>query len=295
MKPSSMRIRGVASVLAIVSILALVCTYPFAPTTSETSPSDASALPAGAVKWERLDPGFEVAEMPVPGVGRDLDRVLLARIDPVQFRFVLRTAPAGHTLDEWMSELGAVMVINGSFFAKDGRPDTPLLSEGVLLGPQNYDARHGAFVASPQFTGIRDLRKDGWKQAFANADNAMVSFPLLLGADGGNSVQPSDRLASRSFVGQDHFGRIILGTTRGVPFALDRLAEFLKASPLKLDLALNLDGGPYACQAIAFKGYERNLCGDLRSGKQNDPGRQATVEAGRSDRQLPIALGVLPR
>ena len=56
MKSLSMRIRGVASMLAIVSILALIRTCPFAPATSGTSPSDASALPAGAVKWERLDP-----------------------------------------------------------------------------------------------------------------------------------------------------------------------------------------------------------------------------------------------
>ena len=42
--------------LAIVSALALIRTCPFAPATRGTSPSDASALPAGAVKWERLDP-----------------------------------------------------------------------------------------------------------------------------------------------------------------------------------------------------------------------------------------------
>ncbi|WP_170937381.1 MULTISPECIES: phosphodiester glycosidase family protein [Rhodomicrobium] len=288
MKPNTTTTRNAAFVSAVAGALALIGTCAFAPATSKTNPRGTSAPAASAITWKRLDAGFEVAEMPVTGQGREAERMLLARIDPARFRFVLRNAPAGHTLDEWMRELGAVMVINGSFFAVDGKPDTPILSEGVLLGPQDYDARHGAFVASPRFSGVRDLRKESWRQAFAGADNAMVSFPLLLGTDGGNSVQPSDRRASRSFVGQDRSGRVIFGTTRGASFALDRLAAFLKASPLQLDLALNLDGGPYACQAIAFKGYERNLCGE-----PNDGGQGARGE--HSSRRLPIALGVLPR
>ena len=44
-------------------------------------------------------------------------------------------------------------------------------------------------------------------------------------------------------------------------FALARLAGFLRNSPLKLSMALNLDGGPVACQGIAVANFSRRYCG----------------------------------
>jgi hypothetical protein len=242
-----------------------------------------------AFSWRPLAIGFEVAEMPVLSAGREVDRILLARIDPARFRFILRHgAGGGHSLAEWMSTLGSVMVINGSFFAPGGEPVTPLLSNGMPSGPKDYHARHGAFVASGKFTGIRDLRKKDWRQQFRHARDATVSYPLLLGTDGRNTVQSSEHRARRSFVGQDAAGRIVLGTTQAAFFSLTGLAAFLRASPLHLRLALNLDGGPYACQAIAYKGFARDICGAAEDG-----GARAKMAA--RGMRLPIVMAVLPR
>lgn len=267
---------------------------------------DGDAVPA-TVAWRQLDAGFEVAEMPVLVDGQEADRILLTRIDPAKFKFVLRhSADGGRVLSNWMQELGAVAAINGSFFAKDGAPDTPFQSAGVRSGPKDYDARHGAFVTSDRFTGIRDLRGGGedWRQAFREADHAMVSYPLLLGPDGGNSAAPSDKRANRSFAAQDATGRIILGTTRGDHFTLQGLAVLLRHSPLDLRLALNLDGGPYACQGVAFNGYARDFCGMAEAdGAGGDapkvefapkPQSDGTT-APAQDRRLPIVMAVIPR
>ncbi len=252
---------------------------------ASTSPETRSA----AFAWRPLAAGFEVAEMPVRSGGGEVDRILLARIDPAHFRFILRHAPGGgRSLGEWMSTLGSIMVINGSFFAPGGDPATPLLSDGNLSGPKDYHARHGAFVASGKFIGIRDLRKNDWRRQFRDAQDATVSYPLLLGANGRNTVQPSGRRARRSFAGQDEAGRIVLGTTRAAFFSLKELATFLRASPLRLRLALNLDGGPYACQAIAYKGFVRNICGAAENG-----GAPPRTAARRT--RLPIVMAVLPR
>jgi hypothetical protein len=249
---------------------------------------------AGAFKWRPLDAGFEVGELPIRGDrGDDTNRVLLARIDPAKYRFVLRNAPAGHSLSEWMSALGAVMVINGSFFMHDGTPDAPMVSDGARLGPMIYDARHGAFVASGQSAGIRDLRKEDWRQAFAKADAALISFPLLIDADGGHTAQPSNKRAHRSFAAQDAAGRIVFGTTRSASFTLPDLAAYLKAAPLNLKLALNLDGGPFACQAIAHKDYARSFCGTREPA--GNGGDATPADDASAKRRLPIALGVVPR
>ena len=104
---------------------------------------------AGEIIWRAVATGFEAGELPVVADGVEVDRILLARINPARFRFVVRNAPAGNKeLSDWMTDLAAVFVINGSYYSPRGTPDTPLLSAGVLSGPADYEARHGAFVAS---------------------------------------------------------------------------------------------------------------------------------------------------
>jgi phosphodiester glycosidase len=252
---------------------------------------------AGPFSWRSLDPGFEVGEMPVVAAGAEVDLLLLARIDPAHFRFQVWNKPAGDrdTLD-WMKELGAVLIINGSYFTYQGTPATPLLSAGVLSGPADYDARHGAFVASGLDVAIRDLSGLHWREAFKGAYHGLVSYPLLIGADGQSRSKGNARwLANRSFVAQDAEGRIILGTTKDAFFSLDRLAAFLRAAPLTLKLALNLDGGPIACQAVAFKGYRRDFCGQWEMAADNDELRLLKPLFGNRRWGLPIVLAVAPK
>lgn len=252
----------------------------------------ATAVP---FEWHAVAEGFDVAELPVLAGGDEVDRILLARIDPARFRFEVRSAPAGNKgLDDWMADLGALLVINGSYYARRGTPDTPFLSAGVQLGPVDYHATHGAFVASDAGTGLHDLAQETWQTAFAGAHDAMVSYPLLLAADGSARVAADRRwLANRSFVGQDNAGRIILGTTKDAFFSLDRFAAFLHAAPLGLTLALNLDGGGVACQAIAFADYRRRFCGKWETSTKD--GDLRLLSWGYGQWALPVVLAVVPK
>jgi hypothetical protein len=81
------------------------------------------AVTAGPLAWRAIAPGFEVAELAVMADGNEVDRIMLARIDPAHFRFAVRNARAGNRdLDGWMRELGAALVINGSYFPATARP-----------------------------------------------------------------------------------------------------------------------------------------------------------------------------
>ncbi|WP_198420956.1 phosphodiester glycosidase family protein [Massilia atriviolacea] len=215
---------------------------------------------SGPMSWKEPETGFEVAELPVMVDDHEVDSILLTRIDPAQYRFVVRNAPAGDKgIDEWERAVPqARLIVNGSFFNLKGLPDTPFVSEGTVMGPSNYNARAGAFVAGQNGAGVTDLRDGNWQQALAGASNAMVSYPLLIGDDGQTHVKTDSRwLANRSFIAQDQQGRIVIGTTREAFFSLARLAQFLKESPLDLKVALNLDGGPVACQSVRLPGYNR--------------------------------------
>ena len=252
-----------------------------------------AAMP-GNVQWLPISDGFEVADLSAMVDRHEVDHVHLARINPAKFRFEVRTAYKGDTgLDQWMAQLHPALVMTGSYSGRDGRAATPVLSRSAALGPETYDAKAGAFVSSSAFTGVRDLSRMSWDAAFKGAENAMVSFPLLV--TGGYSVvtQHSRWLANRSFVGQDGEGRIITGTTTDAFFPLDRFARFLLDAPIGLTLALNLDGEPVASQAISLNGFERRTYGRWEAKVEGD--RAPLLMWPYGSVAMPVVLAVFPK
>ncbi|MGI4797220.1 MAG: phosphodiester glycosidase family protein, partial [Janthinobacterium lividum] len=120
-----------------------------------------------------------------------------------------------------------------------------------------------------------------------------VSYPMLV-ANGVTRVpHPSRWLANRSFVGQDAAGLVIIGTTTDAFFTLDRFADFLLGAPLGLTLALNLDGGPVASQAIALNGFDRRTYGQWEARLQGQRVSLLTWPYGTV--AMPIVLAVFPK
>ncbi len=251
----------------------------------------------GPIAWRPLRNGFEVAELPVLVQGAEVDRILLTRIDPTKYRFMVRNDPTGRRhLDSWMRDLGAILVINGSYYGRSGAPATPVVIDGRPAGPAQYDAKQGAFVAAKGSAQLVDLQRQDWASALRGADAAMVSYPLLIASDGADRAPPGTGwLANRSFIAEDRAGRIILGTTKNAFFSLERLGAFLKRSPLELKLALDLDGGPVACQAVKLANYSRRQCGNWEL--QIDRRGQAKILPPFNITQpsMPMALAVVPR
>ncbi|WP_203070667.1 phosphodiester glycosidase family protein [Falsiroseomonas ponticola] len=252
---------------------------------------------AGPIAWRSLAEGFEVAEMPVLAGEAEVDRLLLARIDPRHFRLIARAAPAGNRdLQDWRRALGAVLVVNGSFYDRYGDPDTPMVSDGQRLGPATYEARHGAVVSDASGTRLLDLRGQDWRAALAGARDGVVSWPLLLAPDGSIRAAGDPRwLANRSFLAEDRAGRILIGTTADAFFSLRRFADFLRDAPLDLSIALNLDGGPVACQGIRLAGYERDFCGLWETQTVEDRIRLLHWPLWWRRFGLPVVLAVVPR
>lgn len=277
--------RLLLSVFAVVGILALITwqhrgrlivplggavwlpvftTNPLMPTSLQLAlRTPIPAARAGSFEWLQLEPGLAVTEVPVLADGVEVDRLLMTRIDSNLFRISIENDPSGgRTIAQWMRTTGAKAVVNGSYYARDGRPAVPTISHGSAIGPTAYEATHGAFISKDGKSFIADLVNKKWQIEFQGAEQAMVSYPLLIDSSGSSRVtSQSGWLANRSFIAQMGDGQIVLGTTKDAFFTLDRLAQFLKSSPLDLAIALNLDGGPVACQAVTAGDYRRQSCG----------------------------------
>lgn len=255
------------------------------------------AVHAGAYTWRTLKPGFDIAELPVLSDRGEVDRIDLVRIDPKLYTFsVHNQAAVKWTIDDWEKALPkAAVIVNGSFFGPGRTPDTPFISGGRNLGPQTYDAKAGVFVAGGDGARIVDLTAGGdWQTAAIGADNAMVAYPLLIGSDRQSHVTVKSRwLANRTFVAQDSAGRIVIGSTREAFFSLEREADFLRVAMPDLVLALNLDGGPVACQSVRLGGVHRLHIARWEAQVRGDKVNLLNLPIGESD--MPIVLAVTPK
>jgi uncharacterized protein YigE (DUF2233 family) len=253
------------------------------------------AVIPGAYEWQALSPGYDIAELPVLTDKEEIDRIFLVRIDPAQFEFNVLNK-SGRSISQWERALpDAALIVNGSFFHADYQPSTPFISNGVAMGPTDYDAKAGAFVAHASGASVVDLSTGRtWQAELTGMQNAMVAYPLLVGEDGTNKVTVKSRwLSNRSFVASDSQGRIIVGSTKEAFFSLDALAEFLIASSLDLKVALNLDGGPVACQSVRAGGQHRVHVARWEAQEEN--GTASLIHMPLGEAEMPIVLVATPR
>ncbi len=250
---------------------------------------------AGPLVWSKAGDGFDIAWLDVIAGGSVIDGIALARIDPARHRFSVLQEPSGKRhLEDWMRVTGAELIVNASYYDRKGEPATPVVDQGVLSGPADYQSQHGAFAVNARRGEIRDLRIDRWQDLFQNAEAGLVSYPLLLSPGGAKRTVASQWLANRSFIGVDNQGRILIGTTQSAFFSLDRLAGFLKAAIPDLKAALNLDGGPVAFQAIEVGDVRRKVHGRWELQAQNGKARLLPVSIFMTA-PMPIVIAVFKR
>jgi hypothetical protein len=249
--------------------------------------------------FTRVAPGVEVGQIDLRSGDEDIESVALVRLDPALHSFrVVHDPTTPSTIEQWRDRLAAVAVVNGSYFMPDRSPQTPLRQDGRELGPTTYSSSHGAFVADPDrgTATIVDLKDVTLPLGLRPFPQAMVSYPLLLAADGSHRVTTNtDWVASRTFVGVDSQGWIVLGTSKHGYFTLRRLAAFVHDAPIGLVTALNFDGGPIAAQAVKAGDYERVVIGDAETNAGVDLLRARIQAMRKPGVPLPIVLAALPK
>ncbi len=243
--------------------------------------------------WQAIGKGLSFARLEILDKKEIVESLAVVRIDPNLNAFRIFHGPP-QSLSAWQETTGAAVLVNGSYFTKDWQPCGLVISDGKMYGPRRNAAMRGMFVAEPR--GVSpdlpratildlvahpvDINTLPWTQG-------LMSFPLLLDSRGRLRVKKTDLQAQRSLIATDRQGNILICHTAGDYFTLYELARFLKASPLEIDTALNLDGGSKAQLAIRTPEFTFTAPSALERRARDWFDDEASL--------LPTVIGVFPR
>ncbi len=194
--------------------------------------------------WEAMHPGFERRIVHLfDEDGRTLEQLYILRIDPNLYEFKVDYRPgAPQMLPDWLTQTGALAVVNGGFFTEEFLATGLIVVDGQVSGT-SYGDFAGMFAVTNGMPDVRWLGERPYSPT-EPIQYALQSFPILVKPGGGAGYTEDDgRPNRRTVIGMDRNGRIIIIVTPWGYFSLYSLSQYLLQSDLNLDIALNLDGG----------------------------------------------------
>lgn len=232
----------VALIVASGCVSSEVTTPAIPPTPIDTPRPIATAAPDDT-GWQALQPGLEYRELRVKVEERS-DRLRLARVDParVQLR-VLYDPNQPRQVSAWLNSTSALLVVNGNYFDPQYQALGLIISEGVTAG-RVYEGFGGTLAIGEDSMKVRANVVEPYRSDEA-LRYALQNFPMLVlpGGRANDQIDDNQQRAPRTAVAQDRSGRLVFVVSPLTLFTLTEFGQWLAASDLDLDVALNLDGG----------------------------------------------------
>ncbi len=235
------------------------------PAGETTLPFKASDVPASSLDdtgWLQVAPGTEWRQLLTTPPGADYAAsVKILRLEQSAVQFRVGYAPdTPRLISQWCADDNMLAAINGGFFFEDYHSTALVISDGVAWGT-SYQEQGGMFAVDAW--GNVSLRYLAATPYDPNEvlQQAMHAWPMLI-APGGTVVytQPDDgERARRSVIAMDRSGRVLLLAFSGSDFTLRGLTDWLAASDLDLDSALNLDGGSSTAMCVQTATFEESV------------------------------------
>jgi uncharacterized protein YigE (DUF2233 family) len=170
--------------------------------------------------------------------------VIVVRIDPLRVRLRVAYAPDHpRSLRTWFGERQPLAAINGGFFTPKYASTALVISDGAASG-DSYQGFGGMLAVTRQGEiSLRALRDQPYDPD-EPLDQVIQSFPMLVFTGGVPAdIKDNGERARRTVLAQDRASRLLLIVCPSRSFTLREMAEWLAASDLEIDRALNLDGG----------------------------------------------------
>lgn len=194
--------------------------------------------------WVELRPGLERRTINLQeGENQSRESLYILRVDPANFRFDVGYHPGQpQSLEQWQTESGALLVVNGGFFTEEfsATGTTVVNSQPSGTSYQDFGGMLAITAAGPTLRWLPQQPYDPAEGLLAG----LQSFPMLVTPGGQLGFPEEDgQRARRTIIAQDSSGRMLFVLAINGSFTLHQMSRFLIQSDMNIDSALNLDGG----------------------------------------------------
>lgn len=211
-------------------------------------------LAAGVNPWEEPEQGFEIARFPaVTSAGREMD-IMVARIDPAFFDFVILAATMPgeqpRTLQDWAAKHNLSAAVNAGMFLPDSLTHTGYLRVKAHQNNGRLVTRFGAFfVTDPKEPGLPSGmvldRTVPEQEALVSKYNSVVQNYRMISSSRKLLWRVAPQVHAVAAVGTDGNGRILFIHCRE-PIAGVDFGAMLLALPLDVRQVMYVEGGTQA-------------------------------------------------
>jgi uncharacterized protein YigE (DUF2233 family) len=203
--------------------------------------------------WVQLADGLQWRKL-LPK-GDELAQLIVVRINPRKYRFrAVYRAEAPLSLSGWRElEADASVIVNANFFDASHRALGLAVSDGRPHG-RAYRDRGGTFLLRNDQAMIVASRAESLPP-IDEIEQAAQGFPLLVRhSRQAYFAETGGRRTRRTMIGIDEQGYVLIMVAPLLGLSLADLSAYLPSTNLKIDTALNLDGG--GSTMIALPGAE---------------------------------------
>lgn len=232
-----------ATLIFLSSCVSSEVTTPVVPPTPIDTPRPIITAAPDDTGWQTLQPGLDYRELRVKMEERS-DRLRMARVDPSKLQLRVWYDPhQPRQVSAWLNSTSALLVVNGNYFDPQYQALGLIISEGVTAG-RVYEGFGGTLAIGENLVKVRANVVEPY-QSGEGLRYALQNFPMLVlpGGQANDGIEDNQQRAPRTAVAQDRSGRIVFVVSPLTLFTLTEFGQWLAASDLDLDAALNLDGG----------------------------------------------------
>lgn len=243
-----------AAVVLSSCVYVEVTTPPAPPLPTDTPRPIVPAVPDDT-GWQEIQTGVEYRELRVK-IEERADHLRIARVDPARVRLrVLYDPHQPRQVSAWLNSTSAVLVVNGNYFDPQYRALGLIVSEGVTVG-RVYEGFGGMLAIGEDSVKVRANAIEPYRTD-EPLRYVLQNFPMLVlpGGRANDQIEDNQQRAPRTAVAQDRSGRIVFVVSPLTLFTLTEFGQWLAASDLDLDVALNLDGG--TSSGLLVRGADR--------------------------------------
>ena len=262
---------------------------------ASSSPGLAQSVPT-PITWQELAPGLQMGEY-VPATKSEIgdSKITILRVNPKFYAFRLlesaRFKGQRKTAAQWCQQEKLVACINAGMYQPNGQ-NVGYMRHYKFMNNPAFSADNCFLAFNPTDSLRAEIKlidrgcEADWEQQVRHYQSVAQSVRMI-DCHRTNTWAQQPKKWSSVVWGMDEDGQALMLFCRS-PYTMHDYVDILLQSPLHIQQAMYLEGGPEASLYVKSGHTERNLFGSYETGfTENDNSREAFA--------LPNVIGIVPK